>query len=222
MNSKKFTTVFILAIISVFILSVCLFCLQTAYAEPLGEDGVEITTEDGVNESTPPETDTGEELPDVGSDTVSDSVKEYLKSIYGEDYERYYNQIIENWGSIEKFLLSASENLPESYKYRVQELLLKVAPYVAIAADTIMLLAAGFYIFYRAKKNKKVNTDLEKVKAALNQTGTAELAIIESLQAQSQSLKRLLPGERFAAETAALTESEETLKKATEEVKRNV
>ena len=67
-----------------------------------------------VSAYTTEETVTAEEqavTPDISGgygdlQTVSESFLQYLKDKYGEDYEFYYSQIIERWGSVEAYLLS--------------------------------------------------------------------------------------------------------------------
>lgn len=222
MCNKKLRVFLIVALLAVFTLAVCLFCSQTAYAA-LADDGTtEISAESGENSPVTPEAPAGEEIPAEGAQGVAESVQEYLKAIYGDDYEKYYNQIIENWGSVEKYLLSASENLPAEYRYKAAELLTTVNAYIGVGADAVLLLCVGVYIIYRAKKNKKINADLKTLKACSNQTQTAQLALIQSQKAQSASLQKLLPGERFEAEIAELIESDKALDNAAEEVQKIV
>lgn len=59
-----------------------------------------------------------EQVEDVRTDiaTVADDFTAYLKERYGDDYQYYYDKIIENWGSIEAYLLSFGEKLPDEYK----------------------------------------------------------------------------------------------------------
>lgn len=222
MNIKKLKSILVVVLVTVFTLAVCFFCSQTAYAASAESSATEIIAQGDEIEPTTPETPAPEQTPESGAQSITQSVQEYLKAIYGDDYEKYYNQIIENWGSIEKFLLNASENLPEETKYKATELLTTINAYIGVGADAILLLCVGIYIIYRAKKNKKVSTDLEKLKTAQNQTQAGELAIIDGLKAQSAALRELTPGERFAEVNARLAESEQALDSAAAEVKRNV
>lgn len=205
MSIRKLKTVLIVALVVVFTLAVCLLCSQTAYAA-----------------SADTETNTDGSLTENDTETVSDSVRAYLQSIYGDDYEKYYNQIVENWGSVEKFLLNASENLPDEYRYKATELLTTVNAYIGVGADAILLICVGAYIIYRAKKNKKITADLKTLKAGDNQIETAQLAIIQSQKAQSAALQKLLPGEKFEGEVTELAESDKALDRAAEEVKKIV
>lgn len=222
MKSKKFTTLWVIVLLSVFTLWVCLFCLQTTYAIPTEEYDTQINVQDGENELVTPSTDTDDSLPEVGTETISENVRAYLQKIYGDDYEKYYNQILEHWGSVEKFLLNASENLPEEYRYKSTELATKVNAYIGVGADAILLLCVSVYIIYRAKKNKKLNADFTTLKACDNQIEVAQLALIESQKAQSAALQKLMPGEKFEGEVNELKESDKVLDSAAEEVKKIV
>lgn len=219
---KKLKVLLTVALVAVFTLAVCLFCSQTAYAAPADTEGVEIATESGEIAPVTPAGEVGGETPAEEPQGVTDSVREYLKSIYGDDYEKYYNQIVENWGSVEKFLLNASENLPEEQRYKATELLTTVNAYIGVAADAVLLLCVSIYIIYRSKKNKKISSDLKTLKACSNQTQAAQLALIKSQKAQSASLQALLPGDKFDGAVTELKESDRVLDEAAEEVRKIV
>jgi len=225
MKIKQKLAVVLLALISVFTLSACCLTFSrsvdtvfTVYAAETAE-GTE-QTEEETTEPTEPTTEGQEE--EVDNETIAANVKEYLQSIYGDDYETYYNQIIENWGSVEKYLLSASENLPEEHQYKVTELITKINTYIGVAADGVLLLCVGIYIICRARKNKKVQSDLDRLKTASNQTQSAELAIMSSLTAHGEALKQLMPNQKFETATTAITEAETELTAAKEELNKNV
>lgn len=222
MSIKKLRVFLIVALVAVFTLAVCLFCSQTAYTASADTGTAEITAEDAENSPTAPETDTDGSLTEDNTESVSDRVKAYLQSIYGDDYEKYYDKIIENWGSVENFLLNASENLPEEYRYKATELLTTINAYIGVGADAVLLICVGAYIIYRAKKNKKIAADLKTLKAGDNQIETAQLALIQNQRAQSAALQKLLPGEKFESEVAALIESDKVLDDAAKEVQKIV
>ncbi|MDE7330120.1 MAG: hypothetical protein K2N30_03350 [Clostridia bacterium] len=222
MSNRKITAFLVVALLSVFMLLVCLFYSQTAFIASADSGTAEITAENAEIEPTTPETDANGSLNESGAESISDSVKAYLQSIYGADYEKYYNQIVEHWGSVEKFLLNASENLPEEYRYKATELLSTINAYISVGADAVLLLCVGIYIIYRAKKNKKINADLTTLKAGDNQIETAQLALIQSQKAQSAALQKLLPGEKFEDAVNELAESDKALDSAAEEVQKIV
>lgn len=217
MGIKKLRVFLTVVLVAVFTLAVCLFCSQTAYTAS-ASGTTEIAADSGENI---PVTTGGETLAEE-SQGVAESVQEYLKAIYGDDYEKYYNQIVENWGSVENFLLNASENLPEKYRYKATELLTTINAYIGVGADAVLLLCVSVYIIYRAKKNKKINADLSTLKAQDNQIEVAQLAIIKSQKAQSAAFQKLLPGEKFEKEVSELTESDKALDSAAEEVQKIV
>ncbi len=67
-------------------------------------------------ETLPPVQTEETEAPENGIDGVAVQFVEYLKSRYGAEYELYYNAIIEQWGSIEGYLLAFGDKLPEEHK----------------------------------------------------------------------------------------------------------
>lgn len=90
----------ILFVVVVLALSIC-FCASvvlSAFADS-GEEASKVT-----------------ETLDENASTIAEQFCDYLKSKYGEDYEYYYNRIIEEWGSVEAYLLSFGEKLPQEYK----------------------------------------------------------------------------------------------------------
>lgn len=161
-------------------------------------------------------------LSEEDEESVADRVKAYLQSIYGDDYKKYYDKIIENWGSVENFLLNASDNLPEEYRYKATELITTVNAYIGVVADIILLLCGLGFLIYIIKKHRKIKKDLATLKACDNQIEVAQLAIIKSQKAQSVALKALMPGEKFADAVAELAESAIELDSASEEVKKIV
>ena len=223
MKNKKLTAFLMLAVITVFMLSFCLFYSKKVYSDAYSaqkstrQDDISPMSEEMQTEAdnVPPATDDGEE-------TLSDRVKAYLQSVYGEDYEKYYNDIVDKWGSVENYLLNASENLPEEYKYKATELLTTVNAYIGVAADGILLLFAAIYIVCRRKKDKQINTDLNKLKALDNQIEVAQLAIINSQKAQTEVLKSIIPVAKYDSMSTIIAESEKSLESAAEEVKKIV
>lgn len=221
MFSKKTITCFILSLLLVFMLSVCLFCSRTVFVT-YAEETPQSTEESSENEPTEPGTEVDGSTTESPADSISERVKAYLQSIYGDDYEKYYNEIIEHWGSIENFLLNASENMPEEYRYKATELLTTVNAYIGVGADMILLLFGAVFLIYIIKKQRKTNADLTTLKACDNQIEEAQLALIESQKAQSAALQQLMPGEKFEGARAALVASDKALDSAAEEVKKIV
>lgn len=207
---KKFRIFIATALVALAIICGCLIAanMTTAYA-------AEQITE-------PPAQDIIDEEQTENESSLSQRVIEYLKAIYGADYETYYNKIVENWGSIEAYILNAADNLPEEIKYNTQRLLSNINVYIGVIADAVLFVGAGVYVFVRRSKNKKINNDLEALKAAQNQSATADIAIIQAQKAQNEALKALMPGAKFESSTAQLSACDKALTAAEEEVKRNV
>ena len=199
------------------------------FAETLETPTIEQPEETPSNDDTQPEIspvtpEDGSDGPTVDTDsqTLSEQIQDFLRGVYGDDYESYYAQILEHWGSIENFLLNASELVPEEYRYKATELITTINAYMGVAADGVLLLGIAIYAIFRYKRNKQISKDLTTLKNDDNQIETAQLAIMESQKAQSAALRELLPGTRFEGTVNGLAESDKKLDSAAEEVKRIV
>ncbi|MGN0807991.1 MAG: hypothetical protein ACI4MN_06065 [Candidatus Coproplasma sp.] len=219
MTNKKFNVILILSLLMVFMLGAFFCSRQYVYAASAEE--VQSVSENAENQPVEGEDVSGEQTDEPTSNGVSDSVKQYLMSVYGAEWETHYNQIIEQWGSIEKYLLSASENLPDEYKYKAQELIVNAGGYVPIIAYCLLILGAIAFTIYQWRKNKKVARDLDSVKAGQNQELEGELAIMDGLKALFTVLKELTPGERFSSSRASLESAETKINKASEVIKKD-
>lgn len=234
MSRKHFIITALFALVAVIIMSVvvCVMPFEptattnyTAYAETTVTEQPEPLPEEEPTEQTPPEEseEVTDETPEATEpESLTDSIIAYLKDVYGDDYQKYYDKIIEHWGSLEEYILNAADSLPEEFKYNVQQITAAVNTYIGVAANGLLLICAGIYIISRRKKNKKINADLEALKAAQNQTATANIAIIQAQKAQNEAFKALMPGTKFEAATAQLCACDEALTAAEEEVKRDV
>lgn len=219
MNIKKYTAIILVAFLSVFILGAFLCSRQSVYVASAEE--VQSVSENAENQPVEGENVSGEQTDEPTSGGVSDSVKQYLMSVYGEEWESHYNQIIEQWGSIEKYLLSASENLPEEYKYKAQELIMSVGGYVPLIAYCLLIIGAMAISIYQRVKNKRLAGEIASVKAGQNQELEGDLAIMDGLKAIFTVLKDLTPGERFDGSREALLSAEAKLDKTCEDIKKD-
>lgn len=219
MNIKKYTAIILVAILSVFILGAFFCSRQSVYA--VFAEEVQNVSENAENQPVEGENDSGEQTDEPTSGGVSDSVKQYLMSVYGAEWETHYNQIIEQWGSIEKYLLSASENLPDEYKYKAQELILSAGGYVPLIAYCLLIIGAMAISIYQRIKNKRLAGEIASVKAGQNQELEGDLAIMDGLKAIFTVLKDLTPGERFDDAREALTSAEAKLDKTCEDIKKD-
>lgn len=219
MNVKKYTAIILVALLSVFILGAFFCSRQPGYAASAEE--VQTVSENAENQPVEGEDVSGEQTDEPTSDGVSDSVKQYLMSVYGAEWESHYNQIIEQWGSIEKYLLSASENLPDEYKYKAQELIMSAGGYVPLIAYCLLIIGAMAISIYQRIKNKRLAGEIASVKAGQNQELEGDLAIMDGLKAIFTVLKDLTPGERFDGAREALISAEAKLDKTCEDIKKD-
>lgn len=245
MRTKQRIAVIIIALLTVFMLAACLLCLPSTYAVYAAESEVTETTGENLTGDTAADGDdsTSEETPAEGETELTDkekleqTVKEYLQNIYGDNYETYYNQIIENYGSLEEWVVKAGNNvLPEEYQYKLTELMNNVKNYIGVIADGLLLVIGVVVIIVYAVKKKSadeaqakisetvegINETVASVIKAINQIEGAESALIANQAAQSSALRALMPNAKFTAQTDELAASETELKAAAEEVKKDV
>ncbi len=167
-----------------------------------------------ADESVPEQTETVN--PDISADeegieAVVKQFTEYLKEKYGADYEFYYNQIIEQWGSVEAYLLSFGDSLPEEYKSGWQAFVGWLGEYSviwapALAVGIIILVAVIGKKSFNKLVERIVNSKLSPIVKELNLQSNATVAM---LRAQ----KVLLPNqEKYAENAKELEESERGLK----------
>lgn len=167
-------------------------------------------TADGV-----PETSQETVGPDISSDETSldafvEQFKQRLKDKYGADYEYYYNEIIEQWGSVEAYLLALGEKLPEEYKTGwdkfvgwLDEYSVLWAP--ALAVCIVILVAVTGKKQFNKIVEKIVNGKLSPIVSELNLQSGATLSIMHAQKAL------LGNGEKFAENVKELEESERRL-----------
>ena len=132
-----------------------------------------------------------------GLEAAAESFLQYLKDKYGEDYEFYYNQIIEHWGSVEVYLLSLGEKLPEEYKSGWDKFVGWLDEYSVIWAPA---LAVAFVVVAAVigKKQfnkifeKVVNAKLEPINKELNLQSNATAALMRAQRAFLGNNKTLL------------------------------
>lgn len=203
----KLKKTFLLITVLVAVFGLCLLMAGTAYAEPLPETGLEESVETGGEQS-------GAEEPEKKTDLsdAADKFREYLKERYGADYDYYYNKIIAEWGSIEEYLLSFGEKLPEEYKTGWDKFVGWLGEYSAVwappfaVAIVIIVAVVGKKQFNRIVE-RIVNARLAPIVKELNSQSKATVSII---RAQTALLGN---GEKFAPVAAELRESEKELMK---------
>lgn len=202
---------------------VCLFATFTAaYAE-------ETTTPEQVteepqnepqnddNEATAPPTTEEPTEEDTDTDTAFDMAAlvekftAYLKDKYGAEYGQIYNGIIEQWGSIEAYLLQFGEEyIPEEYNAGWSDFVEWLGVNAPIWA-TALALACVIFIAVFGKKafdkmvKKIVDTKVSVLSTELNKQSAA-------ISAQMKALKTIMPTtEKGAAAVQELDEKEKEL-----------
>ena len=140
-----------------------------------------------------------------------DSFKEYLKSKYGADYEFYYKQIIEQWGSVEGYLLSFGAKLPKEYQLGWDKFVGWLGEYAPVWAPALAILIVILVAVIGKKAFNKliervVNVKLSPIAQELNKQSAAMVTILHGQKAL------LGNGERFAETAQELENSEKELK----------
>lgn len=190
------------AILFTVLSAVLIICLSagvalSAFAEDTGEE-------------TPTVTDAVENNKEDNATLITGQFIEYLKTKYGEDYEYYYNRIIEEWGSVEAYLLSFGEKLPEEYKTSWDYFVEWLGEYSPVWAP-IFALAVVIVVAVIGKK---------KFDALVKKVVDKKIApVINELNKQSKSLaiiaeanKALLPkNDKFADISESLDNSAKEL-----------
>lgn len=150
-------------------------------------------------------------------DCVVEQFVAYLKDKYGADYEYYYNLIIEQWGSVEGYLLAFGNKLPEEYQSGWEKFvgwLNEYAPVWGCGVAVIVLLIAIIFGKSKIKKLKEwltalieklVNKRLSPIENELNLQSKATLSLLHSQKAMFGS------SEKFSDNVKELEEAEKEL-----------
>ncbi len=162
-------------------------------------------------ETLPPVQPEETETPENGIDDVAAQFVEYLKSRYGAEYELYYNAIIEQWGSIEGYLLAFGDKLPEEHKTGWDKFvgwLTEYAPVWAapLAAVLLIIIAVAGKKTFNRIVDRIVNTKLSPVIKELNLQSNATVSLIRAQKAL------LGNNARFAGNVEELSAAEKELK----------
>lgn len=149
-----------------------------------------------------------------GLEAAAESFLQYLKDKYGEDYEFYYNQIIDKWGSVEAYLSSLGEKLPEEYKSGWEKFVGWLDEYSAIWAPA-MAVALVIIVAVIGKKqfnkifDKVVSAKLEPINKELNLQSNATAALMRAQRAFLGNNKILLENNGGLSEAVKELESAE-------------
>lgn len=190
------------AFISILAITAVMFlCLFATAATTVYADDSEDTR---IETELPDETET-----ENGSGLI-EQFKAMLKDRYGADYEFYYNQIIENWGSVEAYLLSLGGNLPEEYKTAWDKFVGWLGEYSVIWAPALAVVIVIIVAIVGKKQFNKiveriVNKKLMPIARELNNQSRATVAM---LKAQRSILPQT---EKYTATREELEQAEGTL-----------
>lgn len=196
MKTKKIMSAMFIVILAACIV-LCPFAMSAVYA---ADGSQEIAAEEEINtEST------------AGIEGVADNFLNYLKERYGDDYLYYYDKIIDNWGSVEAYLLSFGDKLPEEHKNAWQKFVGWLSEYSSVWAPAFAVAVVIIVALIGKKQFNKivdriVNVKLQPIVGELNKQSSATVSILHAQKAL------LGTGERFADSVKELEKSEKELK----------
>lgn len=191
----------IVLIILTFALLLALAVSPLAVSAALADDGQNVAV-DQVADDLPTES--------AGIEEISDGFVDYLKGRYGDDYQYYYDKIIENWGSVEAYLLSFGERLPDEHKTAWQYFVGWLSDYSSVWAPAFAVIALIIAAVIGKKQFEKIVKECVDKKVA---------PIISEMNKQSKGIaaissgtKALLPkSEKFAESAEQLDSSAKEL-----------
>ena len=162
----------------------------------------EEVAEPPVTDETTDKTETVED----GLKSLVDGFIEQLKTKYGDDYETYYNAIIEQWGSIEEYLLSlVTEDTPDAAANGWTAFVKWLGEYSPVWGSIFAVVAVIIVVLLGKKALNKVTGFVTgtggKFKTLFGEVNKIDAA----LSAQSKALVKLLgENEKFKEERGAL------------------
>lgn len=162
-------------------------------------------------ETVPPEQAVETETAENGIDEIALQFIEYLKTRYGSDYELYYNAIIDQWGSVEGYLLAFGDKLPEEHKTGWDKFVGWLGDYAPVwaaplAVALLIIIAVVGKKTFNKIVDRIVNAKLSPVVNELNLQSNATVSLIHAQKAL------LGNNERFADTVEELTVAEKELK----------
>lgn len=207
---KTLITAFLIATIILFVACSAAMTVSADYTEVTEtvetyEDGGETEETDETDEETEETEETDESIESVAASFVA-----WLKIALGENFETYYNSIIDTWGSVEEYLMQFGEYVPEQYQTGWQDFVAWLSEYAPIWA-TILAIALVIIVFTVGRKifkgilQKTVDSKTETLSEELNKQSTAQAA-------QSKALIALLGNnEKFATYVKELEDTQKNL-----------
>lgn len=133
-----------------------------------------------------------------------------LKEKYGEDYEYYLNAILEQWGSVEAYLLSLTDNLPDGFRAGYTDFIAWLGEYSPVWAPAlaVALIIIGFIVGKKVLNkilNRIVEARIKPIQEELNKQSEAQAAQLKATRAL------LGTNEKFAEERKAAENAEKKL-----------
>lgn len=200
---KFFGKLLMLATIAVLVFACSMFAMgnTVAYAEEVSaEVSDEETSEEGAN----------------GAESLVNGFLDQLKEKYGEDYLTYYNAILEEWGSVEAYLLSLadSEHIPDVAADGWKSFVSWLGEYSPIWGSALAVVGVIIVILFGKKALTKVK---QFVEAAMDKFRTIFASTNKQyrvMKAQNDALLALL-GEnpKYEEKRKALAEANEEIEK---------
>lgn len=182
-------------------LAVFLFCgvCFMGNAMPEGE-----TNNPEIGEPMPEEEIAGED-PGIVEEFI-----DMLKERYGEQYIQYYNAILDEWGSIEAYLISAvPEDAPDPVKGAWLEVVSAVGTYAPIWGGALAVIAIVIVVLFGKKALKSIAAFAKQIAVKIASQAKERKAEVKMLQAQAQAVRALLgDNPRFEKERSALAQAE--------------
>ena len=162
-------------------------------------------------ETADPPAEITETVEESNIDEIAANFTDYLKARYGDEYELYYNAIIEKWGSIEGYLLAFGDKLPEEHKTGWQKFVGWLSEYSSVWAPALAVVLIIIVAIVGKKIFNKTIDRIVKAKVApivteLNLQSNATVAMIHAQKAL------LGNNERFTESVEELTAAEKELK----------
>lgn len=190
-----------LALIAALMLLVFTAIPFVAYAEEEPEQGV-VTEE--------PQEPVDEEQGKSETEELVDRFIANLKAKYGEDYDYYLNAILEQWGSVEAYLLSLTDNLPDEFQAGYADFISWLGKYSSVWAPclAIALVIVGVIVGKKALNTiltRIVETRIKPIQDELNKQSEAQAAQLKATRAL------LGANEKFAEERKAAEVAEKNL-----------
>lgn len=201
-KAKNFIVLLLTAVLAVFLCTLPLTGNARASAEEADITAPAEGVEPPVNDETGEEAETGED----GLKTLVEGFLAQLKAKYGEDYETYYNAILEQWGSVEEYLLSlVTEDTPDAVANGWTAFVKWLGEYSPVWGSILAVVAVIIVVLLGKKALNKV-TNFVTGTGSKFKTLFAEVNKIDAaLNAQSKALVKLLgENERFKEERDAL------------------